>query len=76
MKRTVQNALIGAFLLLISACAIVLFPYQREDFSGIRVKSKDEYLLDIERMDGAAGYCGIGCCSNHYRWETYSLSPV
>lgn len=52
MKRNVRNVLMGLILLLIIGSALLLFSYQRPEFTGSRIKKEDTYLLDIERMNG------------------------
>ena len=40
------------FLLFLAGIAVFLFCYNRESFTGSRVKNPDAYLLDMERMNG------------------------
>ena len=51
MKRN-KAALIVLPLLILAGVAIFLFCYNQEGFTGSRVKNPDEYLLDIEKMNG------------------------
>ena len=39
-------------LLFFAGIAVFLFCYNRESFTGSRVKNPDAYLLDMERMNG------------------------
>ena len=51
MKRS-KTVLIALPLLILAGVAIFLFCYNQEGFTGSRVKNPDEYLLDIEKMNG------------------------
>ena len=51
MKRN-KAALIVIPLMFLAGGAIFLFCYNQEGFTGSRVKNPDEYLLDIEKMNG------------------------
>ena len=51
MKRN-KAALIVLPLLILAGVAAFLFGHNQEGFTGSRVKNPDEYLLDIEKMNG------------------------
>ena len=53
MKRWSKAVFIALPLLILAGVAIFLFCYNQEDFTGSRVKNPGEYLLDIEKMNGA-----------------------
>ena len=52
MTKRNKALLIVLVLLLIAGVAIFLFCCNQEGFTGSRVKNPDEYLLDIEKMNG------------------------
>lgn len=52
MKRWSKAIFIALPLLILAGVAIFLFCYNQEGFTGSRVKNPDEYLLDIEKMNG------------------------
>ena len=52
MKRWSKAVFIALPLLILAGVAIFLFCYNQEGFTGSRVKNPDEYLLDIEKMNG------------------------
>ena len=52
MTKRNKAVLIVLFLLLLAGLAVFLFCYNQEGFTGSRVKNPDEYLLDIEKMNG------------------------
>lgn len=52
MTKRNKTVLIVLFLLLLAGLAVFLFCYNQEGFAGSRVKNPDEYLLDIEKMNG------------------------
>ena len=52
MTKRNKAVLIVLSLLLLAAIAAFLFCYNQEGFTGSRVKNPDEYLLDIEKMNG------------------------
>ena len=52
MTKRNKNVLIALFLLILAGVAAFLFGYNQEGFTGSRVKNPDEYLLDIEKMNG------------------------
>ena len=52
MTKRNKNVLIALFLLILAGVAVFLFCYNQEGFTGSRVKNPDEYLLDIEKMNG------------------------
>ena len=52
MTKRNKTVLIVLFLLLLAGLAVFLFCYNQEGFTGSRVKNPDEYLLDIEKMNG------------------------
>ena len=51
MKRN-KSVFIVLLLLILTGTAIFLFCCNQEGFTGSRVKNPDEYLLDIEKMNG------------------------
>ena len=52
MTKRNKTVLIVLFLLLLAGLAVFLFCYNQEGFTGSRVKNPDEYLLNIEKMNG------------------------
>ena len=52
MKRWSKAIFIALPLLILAGVAVFLFCYNQEGFTGSRVKNPDEYLLDIEKMNG------------------------
>ena len=52
MTKRNKTVLIALPLLILAGVAIFLFCYNQEGFTGSRVKNPDEYLLDIEKMNG------------------------
>ena len=52
MTKRNKAVLIVLPLLILAGIAIVLFFFDQEGFTGSRVKNPDEYLLDIEKMNG------------------------
>ena len=53
MTVKTRNAVLVALALLIPVgVAVLLFCSNQEGFTGSRVKNPDEYLLDIEKMNG------------------------
>ena len=52
MKRWSKAVFIALPLLILAGVAIFLFCYNQEGFTGSCVKNPDEYLLDIEKMNG------------------------
>ena len=52
MKRWSKAVFIALPLLILAGVAIFLFCYNQEGFTGSRVKNPDEYVLDIEKMNG------------------------
>ena len=52
MTKRNKAVLIVLPLLILAGIAIVLFFFDQEGFTGSRVKKPDEYLLDIEKMNG------------------------
>ena len=52
MKRWSKAVFIALPLLILAGVAIFLLCYNQEGFTGSRVKNPDEYLLDIEKMNG------------------------
>ena len=52
MTKRNKTVLIALFLLILAGVAAFLFGYNQEGFTGSRVKNPDEYLLDIEKMNG------------------------
>ena len=52
MKRWSKAIFIALPLLILAGVAIFLFCYNQDGFTGSRVKNPDEYLLDIEKMNG------------------------
>ena len=52
MTKRNKAVLIVLFLLILAGLAVFLFCYNQEGFTGSRVKNPDEYLLDIEKMNG------------------------
>ena len=53
MKRWSKAVFIALPLLILAGVAIFLFCYNQEGFTGSRVKNPEEYLLDIEKMNGS-----------------------
>ena len=52
MKRWSKVVFIVITLLILAGVAIFQFCYNQEGFTGSRVKNPDDYLLDIEKMNG------------------------
>ena len=52
MTKRNKTVWIALFLLILAGVAAFLFSYNQEGFTGSRVKNPDEYLLDIEKMNG------------------------
>lgn len=52
MVKRNKAVLIVLTLLMLAGAAAFLFFYNQENFTGSRVKNPDEYLLDIEKMNG------------------------
>ena len=52
MTKRNKAVLIVLSLLLLAGIAAFLFCYNQEGFTGSRVKNPDEYILDIEKMNG------------------------
>ena len=52
MTKRNKVVFIALLLLLLAGIAAFLFCYNQEGFTGSRVKNPDEYLLDIEKMNG------------------------
>ena len=52
MKRWSKAISIALPLLILAGVAIFLFCYNQEGFTGSRVNNPDEYVLDIEKMNG------------------------
>ena len=52
MTKKSKAVFIVLILLLLAGVAVFLFCYNQENFTGSRVKNPDEYLLDIEKMNG------------------------
>ena len=52
MTKRNKTVLIALPLLILAGVAIFLFCYNLEGFTGSRTKNPDEYLLDIEKMNG------------------------
>ena len=52
MTKKSKAVFIVLSLLILAGLAIVLFCSNQEGFTGSRVKNPDEYLLDIEKMNG------------------------
>ena len=52
MAKRNKAVLIVLTLLMLAGTAAFLFFYNQENFTGSRVKNPDEYLLDIEKMNG------------------------
>ena len=52
MPKRNKTVLIALLLLILAGVAAFLFSYNQEGFTGSRVKNPDEYLLDIEKMNG------------------------
>ena len=52
MKRKRQHGLIALPLLILAGVAVFLLCTNQEGFTGSRTKNPDEYLLDIEKMNG------------------------
>lgn len=51
-KKAVLIVLLVLLLLFLAKVVVSIFYYDREGFTGSRVKNPDAYLLDIERMNG------------------------
>ena len=52
MTKRNKSVFIALLLLILTGAAIFLFCCNQEGFTGSRVKKPDEYLLDIEKMNG------------------------
>ena len=52
MKRWSKTVFIALPLLILAGVAVFLLCTNQEGFIGSRVKNPDEYLLDIEKMNG------------------------
>lgn len=52
MMKMKKMLWIVILLLFLAGAALFLLDYNREGFTGSRVKNPDAYLLDIERMNG------------------------
>ena len=52
MMRSKTRILIIFIVLFTIGMVVALFSYNREGFTGSRIKNPDSYLLDIERMNG------------------------
>lgn len=52
MTKSRKGVLIVLSLLLFAWTAMFISYYNKEGFTGSRVKNPDAYLLDIERMNG------------------------
>ena len=52
MKRWSKAVFIALPLLILAGVAVLLLCTNQEGFIGSRVKNPDEYLLDIEKMNG------------------------
>ncbi len=52
MTKRNKSVFIALLLLILTGAAIFLFCCNQEGFTGSRVKNPDEYLLDIEKMNG------------------------
>ena len=52
MTKRNKVVFIALLLLLLAGIAAFLFCYNQEGFTGSSVKNPDEYLLDIEKMNG------------------------
>ena len=52
MKRWSKAVFIALPLLILAGVAVFLLCTNQENFTGSRVKNPDEYLLDIEKMNG------------------------
>ena len=52
MKRWSKAVFIALPLLILAGVAVFLLCTNQEGFTGSRVKNPDEYLLDIEKMNG------------------------
>ena len=52
MTKRTKSVFIVLLLLILTGAAIFLFCCNQEGFTGSRVKNPDEYLLDIEKMNG------------------------
>lgn len=52
MTKRNKSVFIVLLLLILTGAAIFLFCCNQEGFTGSRVKNPDEYLLDIEKMNG------------------------
>ena len=51
-KKAVLVVLLVLLLLFLARIVVFIFYYDREGFTGSRVKNPDAYLLDIEKMHG------------------------
>ena len=52
MTKKSKAVFIALSLLIFAGVAVFLFCYNQEGFNGSRVKKPDEYILDIEKMNG------------------------
>ena len=52
MTKRNKSVFIVLLLLILTGAVIFLFCCNQEGFTGSRVKNPDEYLLDIEKMNG------------------------
>ena len=52
MKRWSKAVFIALPLLILAGVAVFLLCTNQEGFTGSRIKNPDEYLLDIEKMNG------------------------
>ena len=52
MTKRNKSVFIVLLLLILTGAAIFLFCCNQEGFTGSRVKNPDEYLLEIEKMNG------------------------
>lgn len=52
MMKKSKAVFIVLTLLILAGVAVFLLCYNQENFAGSRVKNPDEYLLDIEKMNG------------------------
>ncbi len=52
MTKRSKAVFIALLLLILAGVAAVLLCTNQENFTGSRVKNPDEYLLDIEKMNG------------------------
>ena len=52
MTKSKKAVLIVLTLLILAGVAVFLLCCNQENFTGSRIKNPDEYLLDIEKMNG------------------------